>query len=145
MRLVPLQAAVTTAAILLQPGQASLGHRHAHSEYSSRHDHSIVADNVSSPLASSLEGEGGKVEKRSTCSLPTDSTDLFHVPGASNNGFAMSPDQACTEGVYCPIACVSGKVMAQWQPGSTYVYPQSMVGWPFPGRTDTIHSVLCVL
>jgi hypothetical protein len=44
-----------------------------------------------------------------------------------NNGFAMSPDEPCVDGTWCPIACKPGKVMAQWKPGTTYSYPESMV------------------
>jgi len=44
-----------------------------------------------------------------------------------NNGFAMAGDVSCSDGKYCPYACVPGKVMAQWQPNSKYVYPESMV------------------
>lgn len=67
------------------------------------------------------------LSKRAVCSLPND-PDLYAVPGASNGGWAMAPDVQCTAGSYCPIACVSGKVMAQWKPGTTYTYPQSTDG-----------------
>ncbi|KAK2071096.1 hypothetical protein P8C59_005547 [Phyllachora maydis] len=52
----------------------------------------------------------------------------LHRIRASNNGFAMSPDQPCVEYGYCPIACKPGKVMAQWQPHTSYKYPESMNG-----------------
>ncbi|KAL5615390.1 uncharacterized protein BROUX77_001227 [Berkeleyomyces rouxiae] len=100
-----------------------------------------------------------KVAKRSNtkCKLPSDGG-LYKVPGASNAGFAMSPDQECTAGNYCPIACPPGQVMAQWDPDSSYVYPQSMNGGlmcgddgvpvkPFPNKpycvdgTSTVYAV----
>ena len=91
------------------------GHRHAHDQYAKRQSHN------------SDRNSGELLVKRSSCSLPDDS-DLVHVPGADNNGFAMSPDEPCEDGKWCPFACVPGKVMAQWEPNSTYIYPQSMVG-----------------
>ncbi|KKF93512.1 Protein adg3 [Ceratocystis platani] len=100
-----------------------------------------------------------KVAKRSAtkCKLPSDAG-LYKVPGGLNGGFALSPDQECTSGSYCPIACPSGQVMAQWDPDSSYVYPQSMNGGllcgddgvaskPFPKKpycvdgTDTVYIV----
>ncbi|KAL1893375.1 hypothetical protein Cpir12675_004157 [Ceratocystis pirilliformis] len=101
----------------------------------------------------------GKVAKRggTKCKLPSD-VGLYEVPGGLNGGFALSPDQECTPGSYCPIACPSGQVMAQWDPDSSYVYPQSMNGGllcgddgvaskPFPKKpycvdgTDTVYIV----
>ncbi|SPO06011.1 related to UTH1 protein [Cephalotrichum gorgonifer] len=103
------------AALVLLCGEAAFAHRHLHR----RHVHSH------SPKRAQPSPE---VEKReATCSLP-DHSDLVHVPGAQNNGFAMSPDQPCKDGMYCPIACKPGMVMAQWEPGSTYNYPSSMNG-----------------
>jgi hypothetical protein len=123
MRLSTLQAAIGSASVFLAHNvDASIAHRHAHNDYGRRHMHGLTGDELV---------VDARIEKRGTCSLPSDSSDLYYVPGASNNGFAMSPDQPCTEGTYCPIACVPGKVMAQWQPNSTYIYPQSMVGPKF--------------
>ncbi|KAK3318664.1 hypothetical protein B0H66DRAFT_247119 [Apodospora peruviana] len=116
MRLTTLQAAALGSATVLfaaPTATATHGHRHAHEQYGRRHSHN--------PRSGEL------VEKRSGCSLP-DHPDLVFVPGDVNNGFAMSPDEPCTDGKYCPFACVPGKVMAQWEPNSTYVYPQSMNG-----------------
>ncbi|KAK3944774.1 hypothetical protein QBC46DRAFT_145937 [Diplogelasinospora grovesii] len=120
MKLTTLQAAIGSASLLFfaQPTIATHGHRHAHEQYGKRHAHSHQELELV---------EAPKVEKRATCSLPSH-PDLVPVPGGSNNGFAMSPDQSCTDGTWCPIACVSGKVMAQWEPNSSYVYPQSMNG-----------------
>ena len=117
MKLTVVQAAVGSATVLLsQPALASsYAHRHAHNHYGRSHFHAAPETNSTPELA-----------RRATCSLPND-PDLVSVPGASNNGFAMSPDQTCSDGGYCPYACVPGKVMAQWKPGTTYVYPESQV------------------
>ncbi|KAK4450048.1 hypothetical protein QBC34DRAFT_80771 [Podospora aff. communis PSN243] len=121
MRLTTLQAAIGSASLFLsaQPVSATIAHRHAHEQLAARrhahgHHHRDTAN------ASTLE-------KRASCSLPSH-PDLVPVPGAMNSGFAMAGDVACTDGKYCPYACVPGKVMAQWQPNSKYVYPESMNG-----------------
>ncbi|KAH8894064.1 hypothetical protein GQ53DRAFT_683534 [Thozetella sp. PMI_491] len=120
MKLTTLQAAVGSASVLFsQSVLASHAHRQAHSHYGKRHQQH--SPSVEGPL------ESPKVEKRTSCSLPSH-PDLVTIPGAANAGFAMSPDQGCTEGKYCPIACVSGKVMNQWKPNSGYSYPDSMNG-----------------
>lgn len=49
------------------------------------------------------------------------------TPNEENAGWAMSPDQPCEPGMYCPIACKPGMVMAQWDPDSSFTYPVSMV------------------
>lgn len=60
-----------------------------------------------------------------TCSLPSDA-DIVPV-GA--NGWAMSPDEPCIPGKYCPYACPPGKVMNQWdQEATSYAFPKSMNG-----------------
>ncbi|KAK4237753.1 hypothetical protein C8A03DRAFT_15748 [Achaetomium macrosporum] len=120
MRFSTFQAAIGSASILLsaQPVSANLGHRHAHAQYSKRHGHSRQGEEAASaPI----------VERKATCTLP-DHPDLVYVPGKVNNGFAMSPDQPCEDGTWCPIACVPGKVMAQWKPNTTYVPGESMDG-----------------
>ncbi|CAD1810971.1 Beta-glucosidase (SUN family) protein [Candida parapsilosis] len=46
-----------------------------------------------------------------------------------NAGWAMSPDEACIPGKYCPYACPPGQLMNQWNPeATTYSYPTSMDG-----------------
>jgi hypothetical protein len=120
MRLTTLQAAIGSASLFLsaQPVSATIAHRHAHEQLAARrHAHGHHHRDTSN--ASTLE-------KRASCSLPSH-PDLVPVPGAMNSGFAMAGDVACLDGKYCPYACVPGKVMAQWQPNSKYVYPESMV------------------
>jgi hypothetical protein len=70
-----------------------------------------------------------EIEKRGgQCQFPSDAGLVAVTPGSSNAGWAMSPDQPCQPGHYCPYACPSGQMMAQWDPDATsYTYPQSMV------------------
>ncbi|KAK4165209.1 hypothetical protein QBC43DRAFT_288100 [Cladorrhinum sp. PSN259] len=117
-----LQAALGSASLLFstQPVLADRGHsahRHAHQQHAKKAIHSHPAD---API--------GQIKPRKVaCQLPED-PDLVHVPGDVNNGFAMSPDEPCEDGKWCPLACKSGKVMAQWKPGTGYSYPDSMYG-----------------
>ncbi|KAH8911420.1 hypothetical protein BR93DRAFT_874198 [Coniochaeta sp. PMI_546] len=121
MKVTTLQAAFGLAALLLsaQPADATHSHHLAHSQYGKKHAHLHRHQDL-------IEGPEA-LKKRGVCSLP-DHPDLVKVPGQMNNGFAMSPDQVCADGGYCPIACVPGKVMAQWKPNTTYKYPESMDG-----------------
>jgi hypothetical protein len=126
MKVTTLQAALGSAALLLlaQPAGATHSHHFAHNQFHAKkhtHNHQHQQRDV-------IEGRDD-VQKRGTCSLP-DHPDLVKIPGAMNNGFAMSPDQPCTAGKHCPIACVPGKVMNQWKPNTTYTYPESMVSYP---------------
>lgn len=124
MKLTALQAALGSAALLMsaQPAGATHSHHLAHTQYGKKHSHlHRHQDLIEGPQA---------LKKRGVCSLP-DHPDLIKVPGQKNNGFAMSPDQECADGGYCPIACVPGKVMAQWKPNTTYKYPESMDGGLF--------------
>ncbi len=125
MKVTNLQAALGSALLLCsaQLSSAELhGHRRAHQHYGRRNEHSHGhADHQLEERNAS-----DKVAKRAVCSLPSH-PDLVAVPGAQNGGWAMAPDRQCTAGTWCPIACVSGKVMAQWKPGTSYTYPDSMV------------------
>lgn len=80
------------------------------------------------------------VKRQSQCQFPTDVGLVPITPSDQNAGWAMSPDQPCLPGNYCPYACPSGmflliirlivlgQVMAQWNPAATsYTYPLSMV------------------
>ncbi|KIW19470.1 hypothetical protein PV08_00042 [Exophiala spinifera] len=70
------------------------------------------------------------VEKRGgQCAFPTDAGLVAVTPGEQNAGWAMSPDQPCLPGNYCPYACPPGQVSVQWDPSATsYSYPKSMNG-----------------
>ena len=80
-----------------------------------------AAPETSAPEAE-LEKRGGQ------CAFPYDAGIVPVTPGSSNAGWAMSPDQPCKPGNYCPYACPPGQVMMQWDPSATsYSYPKSMV------------------
>lgn len=99
-------------------------HQRAHAvrRLNHSHNHNLAENQILGRSSIVRRNSQGKA----LCSLPSH-PDLVKVPGAKNSGFAMSPDQECVEGSYCPIACKSGKVMAQWEPGSSFTYPSSMV------------------
>ncbi|KAL2220707.1 putative SUN domain protein [Thermoascus aurantiacus ATCC 26904] len=94
------------------------------------------------------DAEAGKtLEKRSgQCQFPTDAGLVAITPNEKNAGWAMSPDQECLPGHYCPYACPPGQLSMQWDPKATsYSYPMSMNGGlycdedgniqkPFPDR-----------
>ncbi|KAK5998532.1 putative secreted beta-glucosidase adg3 [Cladobotryum mycophilum] len=135
MKFTSLQAVLGSAVVLLSlPAcSANPGHRRLH-----------LTPRKHSHLRASTEAHLGK--RGSECAFPTDGGDLVAVtPDAENAGWAMSPDQPCLPGHYCPFACKPGMVMAQWDPDSTYTYPASMNGGlycdkngkvkkPFPGK-----------
>ncbi|KAJ6137490.1 hypothetical protein N7471_003976 [Penicillium samsonianum] len=80
------------------------------------------------------------------CEFPSDAGLVEITPHEQNAGWAMSPDQPCEPGNYCPYACPPGQVSMQWDPEATsYSYPMSMRGGlycdedgkiqkPFPNR-----------
>lgn len=125
MKVSTLQAALGSALVLLsdQQARASTAHRHVHRHFHKRHSHSHVHE------LRHVEGESTKLEKRGTCAFPfgMDPNLVPVTPNAANAGWAMSPDQVCSPG-YCPYACAPGMLMNQWKPGTTYIYPESMVG-----------------
>ncbi|CAI5758692.1 unnamed protein product [Candida verbasci] len=57
------------------------------------------------------------------CALPKD------IVSVGTHGWAMSPDEPCIPGKYCPYACPPGQLMNQWAESSkAYAYPDSMNG-----------------
>ncbi|KAL8382921.1 hypothetical protein RB595_006611 [Gaeumannomyces hyphopodioides] len=155
MKTTTLSAA--TAAIFLGAQQfvgATHAHRMAHQHYERRHHghgHAARTDAISAPVSVpelgiiTASANEASLEKRSgDCSLPDDSDLVAVTSNMMNKGFAMSPDQACKSGMYCPIACKPGKVMAQWKPNTSYKVSESMDGGlycdngkpvkPFPGK-----------
>ncbi|RKP26368.1 hypothetical protein SYNPS1DRAFT_3184, partial [Syncephalis pseudoplumigaleata] len=53
------------------------------------------------------------------CKLPRDPLIVPITPGGKNQGWAMSVDQECKPGMYCPYACAPGYYSRQWNPQST--------------------------
>ena len=98
----------------------ALEHRHRHT----RNVHQSVAErgHVVDPRDLDAEKRGGQ------CQFPKNAGLVAVTPNDGNGGWAMSPDQCCEPGNYCPYACPPGQVMAQWDPSATsYSYPMSMV------------------
>lgn len=114
MRLTTVSKVVS--ALLALTELACAGH-HGHASIARRHMHH----------------KGNNLVKRGECQFPTDKGLVSVTPGAQNAGWAMSPDQPCKPGMYCPYACPPGQLMAQWDPKATsYSYPESMVSSPMP-------------
>lgn len=125
MKFLNVPIAIAAAAILLLPCEAKLGHGLSHLDIlQKRHSHNRLH------ASSRAEDSKNLLQKRDTCAFPTDAGLVAVTPDSKNAGWAMSPDQACTPGSYCPYACPPGQVMAQWNPKATsYTYPLSMVCW----------------
>ena len=97
----------------------ALEHRHLHHK-------ARAASAAEKGSASQLE-EAVLKKRTGQCQFPEDAG-LVSVPGALNGGWAMSPDECCEPGGYCPYACPPGQISMQWDPTATsYSYPQSMV------------------
>ncbi|KAL8687088.1 MAG: hypothetical protein Q9224_005256, partial [Gallowayella concinna] len=95
-----------------------LEHRHLH--HKGRATSAVEAGHA-------IQVEEAAIEKRTgQCQFPADAG-LVPVAGSSNGGWAMSPDECCEPGGYCPYACPPGQISMQWDPEATsYSYPQSM-------------------
>ncbi len=131
MKFLDIQAAIGTAILLLSfPCDAK--HQHASHNLEvlgRRHNHWRLHERATSRAEEGNDTvEGDELKKRNSCSFPTNAGLVAVTPGSSNSGWAMSPDQSCAPGSYCPYACPPGKVMQQWSPEATsYTYPESMV------------------
>ena len=114
-----LDTASRAAALLgLIAGIEAAHHGHHHHTHHQRHE-------VDTKVEAPLEKRGGH------CKFPSDAGLVAVTPGSLNGGWAISPDQSCTAGNYCPYACPSGQMSMQWDPKATsYSYPMSMVGYP---------------
>lgn len=108
----PARAAALVALITsVEAAQHGHGHRHGHA-----HEARTAPENVT------LEKKSGQ------CQFPSDAGLVAITPGEQNAGWAMSPNQPCKPGNYCPYACPPGQVSMQWDPEATsYSYPMSMV------------------
>lgn len=121
-----------TAAFALHFSVACAKHGNAHLSALERlHQHHRTAHASKAEEGHGIELRAVEVEKRTgRCQFPTDAGLVAVTPNDANGGWAMSPDQCCDPGNYCPYACPPGQVMAQWDPDATsYTYPQSMVGF----------------
>ncbi|KAL7938158.1 hypothetical protein V8C35DRAFT_142918 [Trichoderma chlorosporum] len=133
MKVTDIQAAFVSAVVLasLPAGTVATSHKRFHQLPNKKHTH----------LRSHTVEDANSIVKRGTCPFPTDDPNLVAItPDAENAGWAMSPDQPCQPGHYCPIACKPGMVMAQWDPTSSYNYPQSMNGGLWCDNSGTVHK-----
>ncbi|ANB13577.1 hypothetical protein AWJ20_1873 [Sugiyamaella lignohabitans] len=92
-----------------------------------RHKHHAHEDNDTldqeQTNSEPLQKRGGQ------CQFPTDAGLVPITPNEMNAGFAMSPNQQCTPGNWCPYACPPGQLSGQWDPAVTsYSYPGSQYG-----------------
>ena len=123
MKLKELSATVG-AVLLLQASIISA--KHTHNVLDRRHRHHNREGKKQ--IENELELRTTKLEKRGQCQFPNDAGLVAVTPDQQNAGWAMSPNQPCLPNNYCPYACPSGQMMAQWSPDATsYTYPQSMV------------------
>jgi hypothetical protein len=128
MKLLEIQAAIGAVMLLLSaPCDAKHSHALQHLDVvHKRHTHHRKLH-----ASQRAEGIRAGLVKRGTCKFPTDKGLVSVTPDKMNAGWALSPDQACTAGTWCPFACPPGEVMNQWNPLVTsYVYPGSMVSLP---------------
>lgn len=128
-----------SALLLLSASLVSAKHGHSHHHLQAltkRHDHQRLARSAPEAGEMGIEIRSAPetatselIEKRGgQCAFPYDAGLVPVTPGSQNAGWAMSPDQPCKPGNYCPYACPPGQVMAQWDPSATsYSYPKSMV------------------
>ncbi|RMJ24564.1 SUN domain protein Adg3 [Aspergillus sp. HF37] len=128
-----LSSVRATALLALVASVGAAGHGHSHGHHRHGHQHRDASDVT-------VEKRGGQ------CQFPTDAGMVEITPHKQNAGWAMSPDQPCLPGNYCPYACPSGMVSMQWDPqANSYIYPLSTNGGlycdndgnirkPFPDR-----------
>lgn len=127
------------AALLISLSYAKT-HIHSYHSHSRFHHLNQRHGNITS---NSTQGgnslHGGLQKGSSSCEFPKDAGLVAITPESKNAGWAMSPDESCNSGSYCPYACPSGQVMAQWNPEATsYTYPQSMDGGLYCDRDGQV-------
>ncbi|KAJ5682598.1 hypothetical protein N7462_005763 [Penicillium macrosclerotiorum] len=112
-QITPARAAALVA-LIASVEAAHHGHGHSHGHV---HEARVV------PADNTLQKKSGQ------CQFPTDAGLVSITPNEQNAGWAMSPNQPCKPGNYCPYACPPGQVSMQWDPEATsYSYPMSMNG-----------------
>ncbi|KAJ5161705.1 hypothetical protein N7492_007097 [Penicillium capsulatum] len=110
---------------LIASVEARHGHHHA------RHHEARSVDTNDTVL----------VKKSGQCQFPSDAGLVSITPHQQNAGWAMSPNQRCKPGNYCPYACPPGQVSMQWDPKATsYSYPMSMNGGLYCDDDGNIHK-----
>ena len=128
-----IQVSATVGALLFQTSFVCAKHSHQlFDTIERRHQHHRREAHTSRAEAGNVIQVGAsesQLDKRGgQCQFPSDAGLVAVTPDQQNAGWAMSPDQPCKPGNYCPYACPPGQMMAQWSPDATsYSYPQSMV------------------
>jgi hypothetical protein len=140
------------ALLLLAASLVEAKHDHVHSHLEALHRRHRAHRDLFSTAESGESGielrsapletpsEDVNIERRGgQCQFPTDAGLVAVTPGSQNAGWAMSPNQPCLPGNYCPYACPPGQVSMQWDPSATsYTYPESMVSSEIkPFQTQT--------
>ncbi|KAL8738512.1 MAG: hypothetical protein Q9190_007993, partial [Brigantiaea leucoxantha] len=134
---------VCAASALIFTSTASAKHGNAHlNALERRHAHHKGLARSVAEAGPSAPVREAEVEKRTgKCEFPSDAGLVAVTPDMSNGGWAMSPDQCCEPGGYCPYACPPGQVMAQWDPEATSYSPGvSMNGGLYCDNSGQIHK-----
>lgn len=127
----------TTSTILFLASLVSAKHAvHEHLQALHRRHHEHAIRSVPETAEHGVEVRAASPEtatpekRQAQCAFPYSAGLVPVTPGSQNAGWAMSPNQPCTPGTYCPYACPPGQVSMQWDPTATsYTYPKSMVSW----------------
>ncbi|KAJ5167139.1 uncharacterized protein N7482_005920 [Penicillium canariense] len=123
-----ITSARTAALVALIASVEAAHHGHTH-----HHGHAHEARTF--PDNNTLEKRSGQ------CQFPSDAGLVAVTPNEQNAGWAMSPNQPCKPGNYCPYACPPGQVSMQWDPEATsYSYPMSMNGGLYCDESGEIHK-----
>lgn len=100
----------------------------ASAQHHHRHLHQHGSRNHTNGEEFELVKERKLVNRAGQCAFPESGGLVAITPGELNAGWALSPDEECTAGSWCPYACPPGQLMNQWKKGTTYTYPESMYG-----------------
>lgn len=130
----PKAAILASAALLLLSSFAEAGRGHGRSDVKHQHLH----NNGHRSIVDSAGTESPIEKREGNCRFPEDAGLVAITPKQQNAGWAMSPDQVCAPGMFCPYACPPGMVSEQWDPASTsYSYPGSMVSCQRSSNTSS--------
>ena len=122
-----LEFATLGAILVLHASIACAKHSHEVRELLERRHRHHVRGARTSKAQTGLRTESAIKKRTDCCEFPSDAGLVAVTPDRDNGGWAMSPDQKCTKGTYCPYACPPGEMMAQGDPEATS-YP-SMVSY----------------
>lgn len=78
--------------------------------------HPFAVEVFAAPKVTDIGVDGLSKRDECRCAFPQNAGLVAITPNAGNAGWAMSPDQHCSCGTYCPYACPSGFLPSQWNP-----------------------------